>query len=144
MISNLPILTVSKSTWSIINYIGIYLGLLIGEATAAYIVFGYSLPEFKSVQDSLYNILFMLNGYFDFAAIQSINSLFATSFFIYIIVIHWLLLLNIFVGLIKGQFDEEFRKIKENKTQGIFDVIKQILKQRWIYNYKEAKEIAEK
>ena len=86
----------------------------------------------------------MLNGYFDFAAIQSINSLFATSFFIYIIVIHWLLLLNIFVGLIKGQFDEEFRKIKENKTQGIFDVIKQILKQRWIYNYKEAKEIAEK
>lgn len=62
--SNLIVSVVSSGYGDILNYIVIYMILLFGEATAAYIVFGSEMPEFRSVQASIYSILKMLNGNF--------------------------------------------------------------------------------
>lgn len=32
-------------------------------------------------------------------------------FFVYVLIVHWVLLLNIFIGLIKGNYLEEQKKI---------------------------------
>jgi hypothetical protein len=64
LMANLPIATVQGGILDILNYVVIFLTLLIGEAYAAYIVFGNSMEQFKSVQASIFTLLKMLNGDF--------------------------------------------------------------------------------
>ena len=63
----------------------------------------------------------MLNGTFLYDEMRESNPAFATMFFIYVIVVHWVLLLNIFIGLIKGNFIEESKNLEKFKgTEGLF------------------------
>ena len=106
MVANLTISTTTTGFIAIVNYIMIFIVLLFGEATAAYIVFGSEVRELSSVQASLFNLLKMLNGAFLYQKMNAVNPFFATPFFVYVLTLHWLLLLNILIGLIKGQFFE--------------------------------------
>jgi len=64
MVANLTISTIVNGMLALVNYIIIFVVLLFGEATAAYIVFGSEVQQFSSVQVSIFTLLKMLNGAF--------------------------------------------------------------------------------
>jgi hypothetical protein len=49
MVANLTISTITNGMLAIVNYIIIFVVLLFGEATAAYIVFGSEVQQLSSV-----------------------------------------------------------------------------------------------
>jgi hypothetical protein len=141
MVANLTISTITNGIIPIVNYIIIFIVLLFGEATAAYIVFGSEVRELSSVQVSIFTLLKMLNGLFLYDEMNAVNPFFATPFFVYVLVLHWLLLLNILIGLIKGQFFEQYenlltgerqKMLKENWTDGFYLTVWRIISEEWI------------
>lgn len=104
MVSSLTISTITSGIVSIINYIVIVFVLLFGEAIAAYIIYGTDMAGFSSVQDSIFSLFNMLNGVFYYSEMYKVAPGFTVPFVIYVLVVHWLLLLNIFLAIIRGSF----------------------------------------
>jgi hypothetical protein len=126
MVANLTISTVTSGFFQIVNFIFIFVVHLFGEATAAHLVFGSDVEEFSSIQGSVFTLLKFLNGSFLYDKMQAVSPKFAAVFIFYFLIVHWLLLLNIFLALIKGQFFEQQKNLQAhglNWNDGVYRVI---------------------
>ena len=94
--------------------------VMLGAATAVYIVFSPSFYEFQTVQNSLFSLLKLLAGDFRvIAKMQTIEPIFATLFFIYFLIVCLIFLTNIFIGVVVCHFNQEMELLAlEHKFSG--------------------------
>lgn len=107
LVANLSVNTILSGYKQLANFLAILMLLLFGEAQAAFLVFGSDLLAFSSIQVSIFSLVKVLNGSFMYEQMASVAPVFANCFFIYYMVLHWIILLSLFISVIKGSVLEQ-------------------------------------
>lgn len=144
MVANLTIAAITSGIFQTAAFIFIFVVHIFGEATAAQMVFGAEVDAFSSVQASMFTLMKMLNGNFMFQQMRAVSPLFAVVFLFYFLIVHWLLLLNIFLALVKGQFFEQQvilmmmgKARNQSWNDGLYSVILRTLSEQWVHVYRK-------
>ncbi len=100
--------------------------MYIGFTQGFYILFNTDLPEFRSMGSTLFNLLCMMFGDFDFVSMYRINSTAVLLFLIFMILM-FLTVVNIFIAIINSSYDRGIDKANSDdpseRFRDIFGVI---------------------
>ena len=112
----------------ILFFLAMFITILFGYALMGYILLGHSMSGFSTVTNSIVSCYMMLLGAFRLDKISSADSVLGLLFFASFIVLFYLLLLNMFTGIIAAHHEQIEREDKSFNHPGFFQKIWNVIR----------------
>ena len=109
-------------------FIAILITILFGYSLMAYLLLGHSMSGFSSVTNSIVGCYMILLGNFDLSAISSADNVLGLLFFGTFIILFYLLLLNMFTGIIAAHYRQIKREDHTTHHTGFFQKIWNVIR----------------